>query len=44
VEVESGMRIIWNAVKQRKKFIDWEDFNLIFCKEIFREVLIDLAS
>jgi hypothetical protein len=44
VETDTGTRIIWNAVKKRKSLIDWEDFNLIFCKEIFREVLVSLAS
>lgn len=44
VETETGTRIIWNAIKKKKQFVDWEDFNLIFCKEIFREVLIALAG
>jgi hypothetical protein len=43
VETETGSRIVWNAIKKRKMTVDWEDFNLIFCKEIFREVLVALA-
>lgn len=44
VEADTGTRIVWNAIKKRKSNIDWEDFNLIFCKEIFKEVLVSLAN
>jgi hypothetical protein len=30
-------------IKKRKHRIDWEDFNMIFCKGIFKDVLITLA-
>jgi len=32
------------AVRKNKPLIDWEDFNQIFCKGIFKEVLISLAK
>lgn len=42
-ETDSAKRIIKAAVKSSKHEIDWEDFNLLFCKGIFKEVLISLA-
>ena len=44
-ETETAKRIILNAAKKKTQLeIDWEDFNQIFCKGIFKEVLIALAN
>ena len=44
-ETETAKRIILTAAKKKnQQDIDWEDFNQIFCKGIFKEVLIALAN
>lgn len=44
-ENETAKRIILTAARKKDvQEIDWEDFNQIFCKGIFKEVLISLAD
>ncbi|CDW87182.1 iki3 domain containing protein [Stylonychia lemnae] len=43
-EMETAKRIVGQSTKKSKTEIDWEDFNQIFCKGIFKEVLITLAN
>ena len=43
-EADTAKRLIWEAIKKEKQEIDWEDFNQIFCKGVFKEVLVSLAN
>eukprot|EP00347_Sterkiella_histriomuscorum_P020000 403339480 len=43
-EMETARRVVIQSTKKSKQEIDWEDFNQIFCKGIFKEVLISLAN
>jgi len=43
-EVDSGRRAAEAVSKTRKGIVHWDEFNSMFCKGIFKEVLFQLSD
>jgi hypothetical protein len=43
-DIGSATKFIQKAIFSKKTTIDWDDFNAIFCKGIFRYVIVNTAK